>query len=463
MASMGCPQVFTCHDATPNGLSALLTRTSIWWLLPFTSDKMTMNRRTFIRTSGLMLGTAATSSLLLKSQVLGGAGSPGANSRIGIGLIGTGLIMNGHLSSFGASDRAEVLAVCDVHKPRLEAARKRVEAETGKSPATFHAHEELLMHPGIDAVVIGTPDHWHAALAIAAMRAGKDVYVEKPMTLTVGESKAMVAAQQRYGRILQVGSQQRSDGRFRQAATMVRNGWIGDIKTIHVGLGNFPPPQLQAEEPTPEGFDYDRWLGPTPWVPYYRDRVLGNYGGGWRCYWDYGSRKNGDWGAHHFDIIQWALGRDHTGPTRFVPKGFEGAPYQYHEYADGIRVIRDHPDRRGHMIRFIGTKGEVMVSRNGIASDPMDLSRTPLSVSDERLYESDNHRENWLDCIQSRGSPICNVNVGHRSGTICLLAGIAERLERPIEWDPKTEQVMGDPAATRMLDRPRRAGYALPG
>lgn len=421
-----------------------------------------MNRRTFIRTGGWLLCSAAASPLILKSQTLGGNGLPGANSRIGIGLIGTGLIMNGHLNAFCSWNRTDVVAVCDVRKQRLEAARKRVEAATGKSPATFHAYEELLMHPGIDAVVIATPDHWHAALAIASMRAGKDVYVEKPMTLTVGESKAMVAAQRRYGRVLQVGSQQRSDARFRKAATMVRNGWIGDIKAVYAGLGDFPSPVLKAGEPIPEGFDYDRWLGPTPWEPHYADRVLGNYNGGWRCFWEYGSRKNGDWGAHHFDIIQWALGRDHTGPTRFVPKGFDGEPYQYHEYADGVRVIRDHPDRRGHMIRFIGTKGEVMVSRGGLVSDPVELSRSPLSVSDERLYESDNHYENWLDCIESLGTPICDVNVGHRSGTICLLAGIAERLERPIEWDPKSEQIVGDIAATRMLDRPRRAGYALP-
>src|SRR5690606_25686647 len=176
---------------------------------------------------------------------------------------------------------------------------------------------------------------WHAAIAIAAMRAGKDVYVEKPMTLTIAEGKAMVEAQRRYGSIVQVGSQQRSEAAFRKAAEMVRSGWIGEVKEVHTRLGTFPPPTLGPEEPIPEGFNYDKWLGPAPYEPYTANRVLGDYNGGWRCYWEYGSRKNGDWGAHHFDIAQWALGRDHTGPTLFVPKGYEGEEYQYHQYADG--------------------------------------------------------------------------------------------------------------------------------
>jgi len=370
--------------------------------------------------------------------------------------------MSGHREFYCSSPRTEVVAVCDVHKARLENARNRVQLATGKSPATFHRYEDLLQHPGVDAVVIGTPDHWHAALAIAAMRAGKDVYVEKPMTLTIEESKAVVAAQRRYGRVLQVGSQQRSDWMFRKAAEMVRNGWIGDIKVIYAQLGTFQPPFLKAEETVPEGFDYDRWLGPTPWEPYFEDRIKGDYGGGWRCFWEYGSRKNGDWGAHHFDIIQWALGMDSSGPTLFVPKGFEGEEFQYHQYSNGIKVVRDHPDRMGHMIRFVGTKGDVLVSRGGLATYPAPLARMPLSPADVRLYKSDNHRANWLDCIESRGTPICSAQVGHHSGTICLLSGIAERLERPVHWNPESETIVGDAVAANMMDRPRRQGYALP-
>jgi len=421
-----------------------------------------MNRRQFLRRGGFAAGAAIATPLILKSEILGNGLSPAPNSRIGIGLIGNGLIMGGHREFYCTSPRTEVLAICDVHQGNLEKARLQVETATGKSPATYEHYEALLQHPGIDAVVVGTPDHWHAAIAIAAMRAGKDVYVEKPMTLTIEESLALVAARKRYGRVLQVGSQQRSDWMFRKAAEMVRNGWIGDIKEIYVGLGNFRPPFLMEPEPVPEGFNYDRWLGPTPFKPYFEDRTKGDYSGGWRCFWEYGSRKNGDWGAHHFDIVQWALGMDDSGPTLFVPKGFEGEPYQYHQYANGIKVVRDHPDRKDHMIRFIGKKGDIMVSRGGLASDPLDLSRRPLSPSDERLYVSDNHRENWLDCIETRGTPICTAEIGHRSGTICLLAGIAERLERPIDWDPKAQMINGDATAVSMMSRPRRAGYELP-
>lgn len=355
------------------------------------------------------------------------------------------------------------MAVCDVHAGHLEDATADVLQSTGKAPDSYADYEALLERSDIDAVVIGTPDHWHAALSIAAMRAGKDVYVEKPMTLTIAESKAMVAAQQRYGRVLQVGSQQRSSWQFRKAAEIVRNGWIGEVKEVRARLGNFPPPYLALMEPIPAGFNYDKWLGPTPYEDYFEGRVEGNYSGGWRRFWDYGSRKNGDWGAHHFDIIQWAFGMDDSGPSLFVPKGYNGEPYQYHQYANGVKVIRDHPDSGGHMIRFIGTEGEVLVSRGGrLETTPPELAQRPLGSDDQRLYDSRDHRGNWLDCIVSRSTPICDVNVGHHTGVICLLAGIAERLERPVQWDPHTEMVVNDAVAVRMMDRPRRAGYALP-
>jgi len=420
-----------------------------------------MKRRSFIKKSGIFCGSAIAAPMIVKSQTLGLSGTS-PNNRIQIGLIGNGKIMEGHRGYYATQDRTEVLAVCDVKKWERENAKEDVENNSDASPDTYEHFEELLARKDIDAVVVGTPDHWHAAIAIAAMSAGKDVYVEKPMTLTIAESKAMVAAQKRYGRVLQVGSQQRSDTRFRKACEMVRNGWIGELKEIRARLGNFPPPILKETEEIPEGFNYDKWLGQTPWEPYFEERIKGDYGGGWRRYWEYGSRKQGDWGAHHYDIIQWALDMDESGPTLFVPKGYQGEPYQYHQYASGLRVYRDHNDMGGHMIRFIGTKGEVLVSRDGIASDPTDLCQRPLGPGDQRLYRSDDHRANWLDCIESRGKPICNVNVGHRSGTVCLLSGIAERLERPIQWDPEKQTVVGDSTALRMMDRPRRKGYELP-
>jgi hypothetical protein len=238
---------------------------------------------------------------------------------------------------------------------------------------------------------------------------------------------------------------------------------IGDIKEIYCQLGEFPqPPEKEAVVPVPEGFDYDRWLGPTPFFEYSENRVKGNYGGGWRCYWEYGSRKFGDWGAHHFDIVQWALGRDHTGPVEFIPKGFEGAEHHHYRYADGITVWRDKEPSKGHMIRFIGTKGEVLVSRGKIGSEPEDLIRHKFTDQDKLVEESNDHRRNFVDAIFSRKPTICNENVGHRSATICQLSGIAMRAGRAIKWDPEAQQIVGDDAAKAMQDRPRRKGYEMP-
>jgi hypothetical protein len=193
--------------------------------------------------------------------------------------------------------------------------------------------------------------------------------------------------------------------------------------------------------------------------------VQGNYGGGWRCFWDYGSRKNGDWGAHHYDIIQWALGRDDSGPVEFIPKGYEGAPLEHFIYADGVKVFRDSPgeDRKDHMIRFVGTDGDVCVSRgNKLATNPAQLAQQPLRPSDVHLYDSPDHHDNWVRAIQDRRKPICPAAIGHRTASICHLTAIAERLKRPIRWDPVKEQIIDDPVARRWQTRPRRAGYELP-
>lgn len=369
--------------------------------------------------------------------------------------------MGGHREYYLGRSYTEVVAICDVDQGRMEAGLAQAR-EVNNACEGYLDYEDIMERSDIDAVVIGTPDHWHAALSIAAMKTGKDVYVEKPMTLTIEEGKAMVAAEQRYGRILQVGSQQRSEHAFRKAAEIVRNGWIGNIKEVYCNLGQFNAPALFPEEPIPDGFNYDKWLGPAPWEPFSIERVKGDYSGGWRRFWEYGSRKNGDWGAHHYDITQWALGMDNSGPTYFVPANHD-EPYQYFEYANGIRVIRDWGDRKGHMIRFVGEEGEVMVSRDGrIDTNPVSLAGKPLGPSDERLYKSDDHRGNWIDGIYTRKPTICPASVGHRTATVCQLAGIAERIGRPIKWNPQSEQIVDDPLAKRWQDRPRRNGYALP-
>lgn len=399
---------------------------------------------------------------IVKAETLGNGNKDAANSRIGIGFIGMGLIAGGHLKTFSGMKEMQAIAVCDVKKWQLDNAAGQLEKRGIKGFMKTDKFEEVLANPDIDAVCVTTPDHWHAAIALAAMKAGKDVFVEKPMTLTVEEGKLMVEAEKKYGRIVQVGTQQRSSIHFRIAANLVRNGMIGEIKEIYTSLGSFDQPPAQEKiVPVPEGFDYDRWLGPAPFHEYSDHRVLGKYSGGWRCYWDYGSRKFGDWGAHHFDIIQWALGRDDTGPVEFIPKGYEGAQWHHYRYADGVTVYRDRKPSPA-MIRFIGSEGEVHVSRGKIATEPKELVRHKVEDESRRVHESNNHRQNFVDSIKSRKPTICPATVGHRSGTICQLAGIAERVAKPIQWDPKAEMVINNAEATAMLTRERRKGYELP-
>jgi len=421
------------------------------------------SRRDFLKSSLTLAGAVLAGPQILRSETLGSATKPSANSRIGMGFIGMGLISDGHLRSFSGMPNVQPIAVCDVKRWKLEQASAILTEREYKGFLATSRFEEVIAHPDVDAICVTTPDHWHAAIALAAMKAGKDVYIEKPMTLTIEEGKALVAAERSHGRIVQVGSQQRSSPHFRIAANLVRNGLIGEVKEVYCRLGQFPPPpEEETIVPVPEGFDYDRWLGPTPFFPYSENRVEGNYGGGWRRYWEYGSRKLGDWGAHHFDIVQWALGRDDTGPVEFIPAGYEGATHDHYRYADGITVWRDKTPDHGHMIRFIGTEGEVRVSRGSIETAPSELVRYQFTDDDIQLYESRDHRLNFIESIGSRQPTICPATVGHRTGAICQLAGIAKRLGRAIRWDPVAEQIVEDPEAAAMQDRTRRAGYEMP-
>ena len=436
--------------------------------LPFTPNAP-LTRRTVLK-NGLagILAYAAAPNFFPSS--LFGKSAP--SNRLTVGIVGNGLICASHVGALtGRMDDCRIVATCDVMRSKAEKVRDRIETAYGKKKDSgtrakgvdiYARHEELIARDDIDVVFATTPDHWHAAVAKAAMQAGKDVYCEKPLTLTVREGRVLVETARRYGRVLQTGTQQRSNKSFRKAAEIVRNGWIGDIKLIRARLGEFPDAPALPEEPVPAGFDYDRWLGPTPWRPYNEKRIKGDYGGGWRCFLEYGGRKNGDWGAHHFDIIQNALGMNESGPVQFLPIGFEGTKYQRHVYANGVRVERyDDPGSKA-MIEFQGTKGTVWVSRDDfLESDPPELTTRALRGDEIHLYASDDHHTDFFNCVRTRQRPIADVEIGHRSASVCHLNVIAAQLGRAIKWDPKKEEIVGDPVASRLLDRPRRAGYAL--
>lgn len=420
-----------------------------------------ISRRAFLKTASIA-STALAFPHLLKAQ-----NRPEPKSRLNVGMIGNGLICGSHVGALLGRDDCRIVALCDVNLPKARKMRERIERHYSESETSgpYHSvdvyqhHEALLAREDIDVVFVTTPDHWHAAIANAAMIAGKDVYCEKPLTLTVAEGRVLVNTARRLGRILQTGTQQRSNGSFRKAAELVRNGYIGDLQRVRTHLGEFPPALALPEQPIPAEFDYDRWLGPTPWRPYNEQRVRGDYGGGWRCFTEYGGRKNGDWGAHHFDIIQWALGMNHSGPVEFIPKGYQGTEYQTHVYASGVRVERVDQGLKA-MIEFTGTKGTVWVSRDDyLVTDPSELATRPLVPSDVHLYVSDDHHTDFFNCVRTRQHPIADVEIGHRSATVGHLSNIAKRLARPIRWDPAKEEIVGDSVASTFLDRPRRAPY----
>ena len=430
----------------------------------------TLSRKNFLRAS--TLGAAAVAApTVIPSSALGFGGFTAPSERITLGMIGFGRQMRGHFGACLGRKDAQILAVCDVYRDRREQAKARVEKTYAKNAVSgsykgceaYLEHEKVMARDDIDACFIIVPDHWHVAIALDAVRSGKDVYVEKPMSLTVREGRMLSDTVRRHGAVLQVGSQQRSEYSFGKAVEMVRSGWIGKVHTVYANLGRFPDGKVLPEQPIPDGFDYDRWLGPTPWYPYNAKRVEGNYGGGWRSYWEYGQRKNGDWGAHHFDIIQWALGMDHSGPDFFFPVGYNGAECQGYKYNNGPTVYRDFPRRKfNSMIEFYGDKGAIGVGRSGdLQSDPAELKNQPLAPSDVHLRATEGHHDNFFKCIRTRKRTIADVEIGHRTATICHLSGISERLKRPLNWNPETEEIMGDAEAAKWLDRPRRAPYTL--
>jgi predicted dehydrogenase len=440
------------------------------------SKSHTVSRREFLRASGRVAigvgaGLALPNIFLNRTRAVTGQ-NPAEFIRVGfIGTGGRGLQNMGGLAK-------NIVAVCDVDKKHLAAGKAKAEEFSGRACAAFSDYRKLLEDPTIDAVCISTPDHWHVLAAADACEAGKDVYCEKPLTLTVAEGRALVKIVRRTGRILQTGSQQRSDPKFRKGCEYVRNGRLGKIHTVRVGLPsvNFSGPPVPDSEPPPE-LDYDFWLGPAPWRPYNEKRVHYLF----RFFWDYSGGQMTNFGAHHLDIAQWALGMDESGPVsveakaRFHPQHWYEVPEWFeatYEYANGVKLLCVQNDRPGQDnqrtptyrpgVEFQGEHGTLFVGRGALDADPPELLERPIGAADVRLYPSDNHYQNWLDCIKTRQRPICDVAIGHRSATVCHLGNIAIRAGRKIRWDPVKEEIIGDPPAARMLSRPYRAPWKPP-
>lgn len=426
-----------------------------------------MNRRKFIGTAA----TGAAAFTIVPRHVLGGSGFISANDRINVGYIGAGKQVYGLMRNIGKCSGVVAVAASDVFESKLDrfvGETNKFNEENGLSHKVdgYHYYREMLERDDLDAVVIVTPDHWHAQMVVDAAKAGKDIYCEKPLSLTVDEGRAMVNATRKYDRVFQTGNMQRSWDNFRQAVELIRNGYIGEIKEVNVSVGE-PVKQcyLPAQE-VPEGLDWNEWIGPSLYRPYHEDLAPVSVDGPWawwRGYRDFGGGLVTDWGAHMFDIVQWALDKDDSGPVQFLPPE---EPEQTHGltmiYDNGVRV--NHKlwggDGDGNAIQFIGTEGRIEVSRGFLRSFPDEkLVERKISDNEERVYFSDNHYQDWIDAIRNRTKPISDVEVGHRTGSVCNITNIAYELQRPLLWDPVKERFTGDDYANTMLGRAYRGKW----
>jgi predicted dehydrogenase len=442
-----------------------------------------VSRRRFVQT-----GACAVAAPLFAPSRLFGPGAPGNALRIGC--IGTGRMGTGDLkavmnSGLDEQVNARILAVCDLDESRALAAKRLVEGTyrkklDGGAPAVavYRDYRELLARDDVDGVIISTPDHWHALCAIAAARAKKAIYLQKPLTYSIAEGQRLVAAVREHKVVLQVGSQQRSDAKFRQACELVRNGRLGRLQRVHV----FLPPDKGAgdpkQTPVPAGFDFDTWLGPTAVVPYAEQGVhprsdaqgKPDFGRpGWLQIRRYCLGMITGWGSHMNDIAQWGHGGDADSglceieaTAEFPQRGLFDVHTKFQatgRWASGVELVQATGEPAG--VRFTGERGSIFVQRGKIEAEPKELLQEKIGDGEIRLQVSNDHYRNWLDCMRSGADPICPVEVGHRSNTVCVITHIAMQLGRKLKWDPAAEQFPGDGAANALLDYEHRQPWVL--
>jgi predicted dehydrogenase len=434
-----------------------------------------LSRRRFLKQSLAAAGLTAGFPCIIPGSALGLDGATAPSNRITIGFIGMGKMARGHLDAFLADSSVQVLAICDVEKGRREECAQKTNDYYAQRDGqgsyvgcgTHGDYRELCARADIDGVVIATPNHWHALNAVEAAKNGKDIYLEKPTARTIGESQAIVRAARRYGRIVQIGSQQRSDTAFHHACELVRNGRIGKVHTVNVNIDGPPEEDFLPAEPVPEGLDWDRWLGPCPWRPY--SSVLcppasSEHWAAWRYYREYAGGGMTDFGAHHFDIAQWGLGMDHTGPVEVIPPSEGGEDRLLYIYANGVRMYRGGAggSGRGAAVEWIGDGGIVRVNRGQyLETVPETIALEVIRPDETQLYRSENHKDNWLEGIRTRKPCICPAEVGHHTAIVCHIGNIAYWLKRPLKWNPEEEHFVNDPEANRLLNRPMREPWVL--
>ena len=433
-------------------------------------DRTGPSRREFLHRS-VMTGVASFAApYLIPGGVLAAAGTPGANDRIGIGGIGIGRQGTGVLAAALRCKECRFVGIADIFLPRAQELCKKLKGEA------YQDYRKLLDRKDVDAIVTATPDHWRALVAIHACQAGKDIYAEKALSLTIREGRLMVEAARKHQRVFQVGSQQRSQAVNRLSCEYIRSGKLGKITEV-MGC-NYPSPWECAlpAQPIPEGLDWDMWCGPAPLVPFNKDLYAPRAKPGWLSFRPYSGGEMTGWGAHGIDQIQWALGMDESGPVEVWTEGGKFNPPTYAEpessargnkicqvptifyrYANGIVLKLDYGSGGGGI--FTGEKGKLDLGRAQVKTNPPEIG---AEITKQAKGADQNHVQNWVDCMKSRAKPVADVEIGHRSITVCHLGNIARWTGRRLRWDPVKEVFPGDAEANQYLDRVRRKPYELP-
>ncbi len=431
-----------------------------------------INRRKFVGTTA----KALTAFLILPRFVLGGKKPDGTmytapSDMITLGFIGTGKQGRGLTSAFLETGDVRIIALSEVYRDKGILTLENIKSFYSKNGQegkyadipVYNDFRELLARKDIDGVVIATPDHWHAAAAVRAAEAGKDIFCEKPLSLTVKEGRAMVNATRLHNRVFQTGSMQRSWAEFRQAVELVRNGYIGDIKNIKVSVGPPPIKYDLAAEPIPDGLDWSKWLGPNAASPFnsvLAPPVSKDVFPDWRKYKEFGGGGVADWGAHMFDIAQWALDMDNSGPVEVSAP--DGGMYKNLTFRYKNGTIMTHEKWAWeNAVLFTGTEGEIRIERGKIETTPAALKDRIIGASEKQVYNSVDHYKDFLNAMRKRTMPVCDVETGHRTATVCNIANIAYQLNRSLQWDPVKEIFTNDAEANALLGRPMLNEWAI--
>jgi predicted dehydrogenase len=427
---------------------------------------MKTSRRKFLAQSAASLVAPA----VVPSSVFGRNGQPAPNDQIAMACVGVGNMGTSDLRAFMRDERVRIVALADVDQGHLS---RGLELAKLNAASGVRDYREIIDRQDIDAVMIATPDHWHALITVAAARAGKDIYCEKPLAASIGEGRFVCDIVKQHGRVLQCGTWRRSSAETRKACELVRNGYIGELKSIEVGVpGKFAIKDgytgLEEPQPVPENFDYAMWLGPAPVAPYTAGRCHFNF----RWVLDYAPGYITDWGAHFLDVAQWGKGADETTPvavsaTNVVSreKGYYDAPESFridYTYADGVLMTMfSTTEHRRWGIKFIGTEGWIFSENTRLDTEPANLRDVQIKEHEVHLYTSANHQRNFIDCILSREPTAAPAETAHRAATICHLGAIASVLKRPLRFSPSAEQFAGDEDANAMLTKSMRDPWKL--